>query len=172
MFPLPDPLHPAVVHFPIVLLLVGAAAAIAAVFIRRWRLTWVSASLLTLGAIGAFVAVETGEASRELTGKLLAEAEALIESHEEWAERTLIAAAIAAVLAIVTVAAEAIALYRQQQPLRFFHPALGRFLRIITAAAALTSSFLVYQTARRGGEAVYGHGVGINLPAPGKPGCD
>ena len=35
---IPDPLHPAVVHFPIVLLLLGAPLAVVAVFVRRFNL--------------------------------------------------------------------------------------------------------------------------------------
>jgi len=35
MFQLPDPLHPAIVHFPIVLLLIGAAGAVVSVFTER-----------------------------------------------------------------------------------------------------------------------------------------
>jgi hypothetical protein len=38
MIPIPSPLHPAIVHFPIVLILLGAVGV--AVFIRRWHLPW------------------------------------------------------------------------------------------------------------------------------------
>jgi hypothetical protein len=34
------------VHFPIVLLLLGAAVAVAGVFFNRWHLAWVAAGLL------------------------------------------------------------------------------------------------------------------------------
>ena len=33
--------------------------------------------------------------------------------------------------------------------------------RVLTASVALTARFFVYQTARRGGELVYAHGVGV-----------
>ena len=34
---IPDPLHPAVVHFPIVLILLGTLAAVVAVVWRQWH---------------------------------------------------------------------------------------------------------------------------------------
>ena len=38
MFHLPDQLHPALVHFPIVLLILGGIGAVVAVFMDRWNL--------------------------------------------------------------------------------------------------------------------------------------
>lgn len=61
MIPLPDPLHPAVVHFPVALLLLGAAVAVLAVFVRRWHLPLFAAIALSLGALGAVAATVTGE---------------------------------------------------------------------------------------------------------------
>jgi len=54
---LPNPLHPAVVHFPIVLLLLGAVAALAAAFLPRGRLPLVAAVCLSMGAVGSVAAV-------------------------------------------------------------------------------------------------------------------
>ena len=58
---LPDPLHPAVVHFPIVLVLLGTVVGLVAVFWRKQHLSLLAAVALTLGALGAWAAVETGE---------------------------------------------------------------------------------------------------------------
>ena len=68
MIPIPNPLHPAVVHFPIVLILFGAAVACAAVVVSRWHLPAIAAVLLGLGAIGAIVATVTGEQEYEMAG--------------------------------------------------------------------------------------------------------
>ncbi len=158
---LPDPLHPAVVHFPIVLLLVGAGVMVVAVFLRRWNLDWIAAVLLLMGAAGAWVAVETGEASRELLGRLSGDVLGLIDSHQEWGEKTGVVATIAAMLAVF--AAVTRSLKGWAQPFgRGLSPALQHGLRVVAAISALIACYFVYQTARRGGEAVYGHGVGVN----------
>ena len=96
LFALPDPLHPAVVHFPIVLLLLAVPVAVAAVFRRPRCLPVVAAVLLGLGAVGAVVAVQTGEDESERVAETPA-LEAVLEEHEEWAERTQVVALVAAV---------------------------------------------------------------------------
>jgi uncharacterized membrane protein len=68
MFSIPNPLHPAIVHFPIVLLLIGAAVAMVSVFVSRWHLAWVAAALLGLGVVGSFFAVKTGDSAKESVG--------------------------------------------------------------------------------------------------------
>ena len=165
MFTLPEPLHPAVVHFPIVLLLIGAAVAVAAVFLNRWHLPWTAAALLVLGAVGSFVAAETGESANETVGDLPPPVEHLVEEHEEWAERTETVAGIAGALALVAATLGAFAARRDAWA-RFgplWKLALGA--RALTAMAALVGCFLVFQTARFGGELVYDHGVGVKCSA-------
>lgn len=79
---LPEPLHPAVVHFPIVLLLLAAPVAVVAVFGRSRCLPVIAAVLLGLGALGAVVAVQTGENESERVAETPA-LEAVMEEHEE-----------------------------------------------------------------------------------------
>jgi uncharacterized membrane protein len=169
VFTIPNPLHPAIVHFPIVLLLVGAAAVVLSVFINRWHLPWVAAVLLGLGAIGCFVAVRTGEAAQE-AAKGSAQPEALIDAHESWAERTQMVGAITAILAVGAAVLSSVR-SRSRMTVNGTRPRLstGRIplrslavcARVLVAVAALALSFLVYETARRGGELVYTHGIGV-----------
>lgn len=180
MFTLPTPLHPVIVHFPIVFILIGAAAAGISVLLNRWHLPWFAAVLLSLGSLGAFVASETGETAEDAAGTLLAPAEALVESHEEWAERTQAVSAAAAVLAVASALLGAYALRRQdgdnlsaandslQTPphtarLPLF--ALTLTLRAVTAFAGLGACYCVYQTGHAGGKLVYEHGVGVKNAA-------
>ena len=101
---LPDPLHPAVVHFPIVLMaLLPLVAAGALWAIRRgarpaaaWSVPLVTAAAL---ALSTWVAVETGEREEEKVESVVAEAS--IHGHEEAAERFL---ALSGVLLVVTAA--------------------------------------------------------------------
>lgn len=152
MFTLPSPLHAAVVHFPIVLVLLGALVALAAVFSRRWNLPLLAAVLLTLGAVGAVVAVGSGQNEGELVSSA-GVIEQVLDQHEAWARHTRTAAIVAALLAIATIAAS-----RWTKTSRALAPT--------AAAAALIAGWCVAQTGHYGGQLVYRHGAGVNLTAP------
>jgi len=149
---LPDPLHPAIVHFPIVLLLLGAPLALASLFLRKWHLPLLTAAVLTLGAAGAMVATWTGEEEAEVAGELSGGGENTLDAHEEWGERARNAGLVAAVLAIISAA-----LGRR--------PVAGRALGAAAALAAVAAAFSVAQAGHYGGEVVYKHGVGVNVSA-------
>jgi uncharacterized membrane protein len=146
---LPDPLHPALVHFPIVLILLGTLASVVAVVWRKERLPALAAALLVLGALGAWAALATGESDGGLVENTSAGAAALLEAHENWAKRTLTAAALAAVLAVGSAVL-----------LRF--PRAARGVAVAAALAAGAASWTVYETGHRGGALVYQHGAGVN----------
>ena len=146
---MPDPLHPALVHFPIVLVLFGTLAAVVAMFWRQGFVPAMAAALLALAALGAWAAVATGESDGGLVENTSAGAAALLEAHENWAKRTLTAAAIAAVLAIGSVALS-----------KF--PVVARGVAVAAALAAGTASWTVYETGHRGGALVYQYGAGVN----------
>jgi uncharacterized membrane protein len=149
MGPLPDPLHPALVHFPIVLILLGMVAAAVAVFWRRHQLPVIAAVLLALGAIGTWVAVETGKSDGDLVESTSPQVQSLLDSHEDWAQRTLTLAAIAAVTAAGSVGL-----------VRF--PGAARAAGALAAVIALTASYAVYETGHRGGALVYKHATGVS----------
>jgi uncharacterized membrane protein len=146
---LPDPLHPALVHFPIVLILIGMAVAVIAVFWRKGYIPIFAAALLTCGALGAWVALATGKSDGGLVETLSAPAEALLEAHETWAERTVTAATTAAVLAIGAIAT-------------FRFPRVMRGLSVATALVAMVAAWTVFETGHRGGAMVYKHGIGVS----------
>src|SRR3974390_791004 len=85
----PNPLHPAIVHFPIVLLLLGALVAIVAVFWHKHGVPALAAGLLVLGALGTWGAVESGESDGGLVENTAPQVNALVDAHETWAKRTL-----------------------------------------------------------------------------------
>lgn len=145
---IPDPLHPAVVHFPIVLLLLGAPVAIVAVFVRRWHLPWLAALMLTIGAVGASVATWTGEAEEEGIGPISERAEAILEEHEDWGERTRNIAALAAVFSVFSLAL-----------VRF--PKVSTAIAVVGALTSIGAAWCVVQAGHYGGQLVYQHGVGV-----------
>src|ERR1019366_8839421 len=154
---IPDPLHPAIIHFPVVLILLGTFAACAAVFWRKYYVPVLAAALLALGALGAWVAVETGESDGGLAENLSPQAETLLEAHQNWAERTLTFAALAAVAAAVS-----LGLFR--------FPRAARAAAVAAALIAGVASYALYQTGHRGGALVFRHGLGVNLTASTTPG--
>jgi uncharacterized membrane protein len=173
MFSIPNPLHPAIVRFPIVLLLIGAAVAMVSVFVSRWHLAWVAAALLGLGVVGSFFAVKTGDSAKESVGELPPAVETLVDAHEKWAERTEIVGAVAAALAIGAAVLGTVPAWSRSQKRpsesHSIHSSAGWITpvslaltaRVLTAGVALMACFFVYETARRGGELVYAHGVGV-----------
>jgi len=151
----PDPLHPAVVHFPIVLLLLGAPLAVAAVFWRKNLLPSLVALVLVMGGGGALVATFTGEQEAEMAGELSPAGEQALEEHEEWGERARNFGVVAALLACASAAS-------------FRWPAPARGLGAAAALAALAAAFAVAQAGHFGGQVVYKHGVGVNTAAAGE----
>jgi uncharacterized membrane protein len=149
MIPFPSPLHPAVVHFPIVLLILGMAVAVVAVFVRRWHLPWLVALMLVAGALGAVVATVTGGEDEEMVDESLPNTEQVLEMHEEWGETTRNAAIAAAVLAVAAALTANVRV-------------AGRSLSVLTALVALAAAYSVAQAGHYGGELVYRHGAGVN----------
>src|SRR5262245_43719996 len=101
-FMLPNPLHPAIVHFPVVLAFLLPAFAVGAlVAIRRGaapRRAWAIPLAVGLAlAASAWVAVETGEAQDERVERVVAEQP--LSAHEEMAETFLTASAGLALIA-------------------------------------------------------------------------
>jgi uncharacterized membrane protein len=106
---MPDPLHPAVVHFPIVLAFLAPMVIVSAIWIR-WRghatRTWWPV-VLVWGALvaSAFVAVQTGERDEDRVADIVAHDQ--IEEHEEQAELFfwVVLVVLAAVVAVPLVRA-------------------------------------------------------------------
>ena len=143
---IPDPLHPAIVHFPVVLAVILPLFAIGAAWaIRRGarpRRVWaipvaVSAAL----ALSAWVAVETGEDQDERVERVVAEQP--LSAHEEMAETFLAGSVILAVLAIAG-----------------FAPGIaGRAARITTVIASFALVAGAARVGHSGGQLVYRYGA-------------
>ncbi len=151
MFSIPQPLHAAVVHFPIVLVLLGTVAAVVALITSRWNMPLVAAILLFLGGIGSLVAVATGKNEGEMVATA-GPIERVLDQHEDWADRTRAFASAAAILAIGAAFATR---WR----------VASRMMAGAAAAVALTATWCVVQTGHYGGQLVYRHGAGVNTVA-------
>jgi uncharacterized membrane protein len=149
---IPDPLHPAVVHFPIVLILLGAVAAIVAAFWRGGHLPRFAALLLGLGALAAWAAVESGESSGGLLETGSAQMEGLVDAHQTWAKRTLAVTIVGAVAAVASALAGR-------------WPRIARGVAAVAALASAAAAYSVYETGHRGGALVYHHAAGVEVAA-------
>ena len=143
---LPDPLHPAIVHFPIALAAITPLfAALILLAIRSGRtppLTWAVVVLLQAMLVGsAWFSEETGHDQEERVEKVLDERH--IEEHEEAAERVVwIGAAGLAAAALGLAGGSA-----------------GAWARAGALAISLATLAAVVVTGRSGGELVYRYGA-------------
>jgi uncharacterized membrane protein len=157
MIEIPDPLHPAVVHFPIVLIILGTLLSVLTILTRRGALPQFAAVILILAAGSAQLAVMTGGDQADDVIQRMPDAKPLIRVHAEWGERTRLAAVIAAISAVV-----ALAFYRYARVRRVF--------ALITTAIAAGACYCAFETAQHGAGMVYHHGVGVRV-APNPPGA-
>jgi len=143
---LPDPLHPAVVHFPIVLMAFLPLAALGALWavrrgiapVRAWVVPVAMAGALTLSA---WASLETGQDQEERAEDIVGERR--LETHEEAAERFLIFSGIVFALS-------AAGLVRG---------ATGSGMRAVATVATFGLLVAGYQVGHSGGALVYGDGA-------------
>ncbi len=144
---LTDPLHPAVVHFPIVLaLLLPVVTAVALWVVLRGRAltrpVWsVVVAFSVLTAASAWVAVRTGEDQEERVEDVVSDD--AIHEHEEAAEFFL---PLAAVVMLVSAAG-----LLKGRP--------GDAARWLTLVGALGAAAAIVRVGATGGELVYRHGA-------------
>jgi uncharacterized membrane protein len=140
---LPSPLHPALVHFPVVLMLFLPLVAIGALFaIRRGvapLMAWAfPVGLAALLAVSAFVAVETGESEEHRVEDVVAKP--AMDTHEEAGKRFMLLSGI--VFAIMSVG--------------LIRGGAGRAARVAGLAGALALTVAGAQVGHSGGRLVYG----------------
>jgi len=92
-------LHPLVVHFPIVLLLLAALSQAAGLFVFKNELSWVTLFLVAGGFIGAYVA---GSYVHPHTDGISEYAEKVLEEHETFASYTTWLGGIALLLKLAS----------------------------------------------------------------------
>ena len=149
----PSPLHPAVVHFPLVfavLLPVVVLAALLAIRrgtrpLRAWAFPLAISVALTASG---WVALETGEAEEDRVEAFVGEAP--IHEHEEAAERFLLVAGVVTLIAGLGLASGTV----------------GAAARIVASVGTLAVLVAGIQVGSAGGKLVYEHGAAQAYAGP------
>jgi len=140
------PLHPLVVHFPVVLVMLLPISVVVALWVIRKgatpRRVWaVPLALAVALAASAWVATETGESQEDRVERVIARG--ALHGHEEAAERFLVLSGV-----LVLVAAAGLA-----------PGTIGRAARLVTAAGAVGMVAAGVQVGHSGGLLVYREGA-------------
>ena len=141
-------LHPQIVHFTIVLAIIGVAFRLVSLLGRPAFAGPAAATLLILAAASSVVSVQSGVAAHGPVEAAPGTRPAVVE-HEEWGERTR---SILLLLGAIELLALAL---RKSPKVRFLHTA--------AAVVGLVSVFFVYETGEHGGELVYAYAGGVGI---------
>ncbi|HLG59742.1 MAG TPA: DUF2231 domain-containing protein [Vicinamibacterales bacterium] len=141
-------LHPQIVHFTIVLVIVGVAFRIVSLFGRPAFAGPAAATLLILAAASSVVSVRSGTAAHGPVERAPGARPAVVE-HEEWGERTQI-------VLLVVGAIELLGLALRRSP-------KVKLVHAVSAVAGLVGVFFVYETGEHGGELVYAYAGGVGI---------
>jgi len=141
-------LHPQIVHFTIVLTIVGVLFRLVSLLDRRWWVGPAAATLLIFAAASSVLSVRSGAAAHAPVERAPGARPAVME-HEEWGDRTQ---AILLVLGVIELAGLAL---RYWPRVRLVHG--------LAAVVGLGAVFAIYETGEHGGELVYAYAGGVGL---------
>lgn len=142
------PLHPLVVHFTIVLIIVGVAFKVVSLFGRPAFAAPAATTLLLLATVAAFVSTRSGTAAHGPVERAPGARPPVME-HEEWGERT-------GNIMLAVGGLELLGLALRRWP-------KVRLIHAVSAVAGLAAVVAVYEAAEHGGELVYAYAGGVGL---------
>ncbi|HET9101605.1 MAG TPA: DUF2231 domain-containing protein [Acidobacteriaceae bacterium] len=160
-----DAMHPLLIHFPIVLLLLVPLFILIAAAMRPRRNSpymLMAALLLVLGTASLFAAASSGEEAAELADRSAA-VNAVLMAHQHLASRTEI---VFSILSVLFVAIVILLRFRNLPQTRLMTSVVPLAYLCLYAAGVL---YLV-NTAHAGGRLVHEFGVHAELPPSDEPG--
>jgi len=144
-------LHPATVHFPIALLLVGTAIELVSLLLRSERRAFCRAMSLVLfvtGTVAAWLAVWSGGEAEGIVNRVICDP-TVTHEHEFWSLMTSYAFLAVALLALIR---------------RYALP--GALISLAIAVVALGGSGALVWTGHLGASLVYQQGAAVYHPSP------
>lgn len=141
-------MHPQVVHFTIVLVIIGVAFRLISLIGKPAFASPAATTLLVLAALSAVVSVQTGTAAHGPVERVPGSRPA-VEAHEESGE---FARTVLLVLGVVELAALAM---RRSPKVKLVHG--------VAAVVGLAAVFAVYEAGEHGGELVYSYAGGVGI---------
>jgi len=149
------PLHPILVHFPVVLALIAPITAVVASIIiwkhedRRW--IWsIAVSLYLILALSSFLAARAGESDEDRVEPYVAES--ALEVHEEWGEALVISSVVCFLLTLIPLVMKR-----------------RHILRLVVALSGIAVLVPAFQAGHSGGKLVYQQGAAnafLATPSP------
>lgn len=162
MFALPsipswDALHPAVSHFPIVLLVIAPLFLLLALFREERKATFLSLAFwfMVAGTVGIYLAAATGDAARDVAPRTATVVKA-IEDHES------AGSAIRATFSVLTCLL-AVLLYGPRLSKRVLPPSSEKALTAVLLVLAIAAFVPLSNAAHTGGRLVHSLGVHARL---------
>lgn len=134
-------LHPLIVHFAIVLLIVGAALQLVNVYFTKKELAWTAFALVLIGFIAVYLA---GRNFHPHTYGLTEHAKLVLEQHDFWADWTIYLGFIGVLL----------------QGVNLFIFKSKRWAKAIVAVILLSAGYAVSRAGHYGSQLVHIEGVG------------
>ena len=134
-------IHPLIVHFAIVLLIVGAILAVVNIYFIKKELAWTAFALVLVGFIAAYLA---GRNFHPHTHGLTEHAKLVLEQHDFWADWTINLGFIGLLL----------------QGINLFIFQSKRWAMAIVAVVLLSAAYAVAQAGHYGAQLVHIEGVG------------
>lgn len=141
-------LHPQIVHFTIVLAVIGAAFRVLSLLGRPAFASPAATTLLLLAALSSVASVRSGTDAHGPVERVPG-AHTAVSEHEEWGERTRNGLLILGVIELAV-----LAMRKSPQV---------KIVRGVAAIGALICVGLVYETGEHGGELVYSYAGGVGI---------
>ncbi len=141
-------LHPQVVHFTIVLVIVGVGFRLLSLLRRPAFASPAATTLLLLAAASSVLSVQSGTAAHGPVERVPGSRPAVVE-HEDWGKRTQ---NVLLVLGVIELAALAL---RRSPKVKLAHG--------LAAVVGLVAVGFVYEASEHGGELVYSYAGGVGL---------